>query len=221
MKPQIIDLDADRRPRRPRETGDIPTHEAVIIAFDPGGTTGWSLISVRKDSLIASNGISVLSSIRKWQHGQVDCGSTKGNLGNSLYAGISTHGESAGAATLARLCRAWPGAAIVVERFDLRQFSRDQNLLSPQRITSKLEQYLWLDGRDYFTQTPSEGKTTATDERLKNWGLYSSTGGMNHARDADRHAITFLRKAAAPGKEAVELRQAAWPHIFKPPVLKE
>lgn len=229
----IIDLDAARKPRSGFQikSDDMP-NTVQVLALDPGGTTGWCLLSCEPLSLVPgyapyvpgedlpndnamSNG-SVLKKIKGWQFGQVDCGATKGNLGNSLYAGISTAGESAGAAVIARHIRAWPGAAVVVESFILRQFSRDQDLLSPQRITAKIEQYLWLDGREYFTQTPSEAKVSATDERLKEWGFYSSDGGMQHARDATRHAITFLRKASVPGRKAAELRAAAWPHFFGP-----
>jgi hypothetical protein len=212
VKPQIIDLDANRRPRVIEPPEDLPQF-AQVIAIDPGGTTGWCLMEVEPRSLLPE-GPGVLESVRKWKIGQVDCGSTRGNLGTSPYAGISTAGESAGAAVLSRLIRNWPGAAIVVESFVLRQFSKDQDLLSPQRITAKLEQYLWTDGRDYFTQSPSEGKTTATDERLKTWGFYTSEGGMVHARDATRHALTFLRRASQPGLKGAGLRCAAWPHLY-------
>jgi hypothetical protein len=215
VKPQVIDLDANRRPREVKtmDPDDIPA-SAQVIAIDPGGTTGWCIISCDPESLLPG-GPSVLKSVRKWNIGQVDCGSTRGNLGNSPYAGISTAGESAGSAVIARLIRNWPGAAIVVESFELRKFSKDQDLLSPQRITAKIEQYLWLDGKNYFTQTASEGKSSATDERLKDWGFYTSEGGMVHARDATRHALTFLRRASQPGRKAAELRQAAWPWFYE------
>ncbi len=212
MKPQVIDLDANRSPREPFVLEESP-QMVQVLALDPGGTTGWCIITCPPDALLPE-GPSVLRSVRRWYFGQVDCGSTRGNLGNSPYAGISTAGESAGAAVLARHIRNWPGAAVVVESFILRQFSKDQDLLSPQRITAKVEQYLWLDGRNYFTQQPSEAKTSATDERLKEWGFYTSEGGMQHARDATRHALTFLRRASQPGRRAVELREAAWPHFY-------
>ena len=214
MKHQVIDLDANRRPRKVKviDPEDIPS-EVQVLALDPGGTTGWTILTCDPIALLPE-GPSVLKSVQRWYIGQVDCGSTKGNLGNSPYTGISTAGESAGAAVLGRLARNWPGAAIVVESFILRQFSKDQDLLSPQRITAKFEQYLWLDGRSYFTQSPSEAKTSATDERLKTWGFYTSEGGLRHARDATRHGLTFLRRASQPGRKAAELRVAAWPHFF-------
>lgn len=222
MLPIIINLDETRgtnttlapKRKRPPSWNTFPLI-ATIIAIDPGGTTGWSLMHVDPMALLPSNDIRVLDSIQEWQHGQVDCGSTKGNLATSPYAGISTHGESAGANVLSGLIRTWPGAAVVVESFQLRQFSRDQDLLSPQRVTSKLEQDLWLNSREYFTQTPSEGKVSATDVRLREWGLYDKRGGLQHARDADRHAITFLRRCCQPGRKAQDLREAAWPHLFQ------
>lgn len=211
MKPRIHDLDAFRRPRAEVDFDVPPLVE--LISLDPGGTTGWNLMRLHPEALLPE-GPSVLKSIKEWQIGQVDCGSTKGNLGISPYAGISTTGECAGAATLGKFIRAWPGAAVVVESFYLREFSKDQDLLSPQRITAKIEQYLWSDRRDYFTQQPAEAKATATDERLKLWGFYTSEGGMVHARDATRHALTFLKKASQANPKAAALRAAAWPWFY-------
>ena len=53
-------------------------------------------------------------------------------------------------------------------------------------------------------------KNTATDDRLKAWDLYQREGGMEHARDADRHAITFLRRASG----SKQLRANSWPLMF-------
>jgi hypothetical protein len=40
--------------------------------------------------------------------------------------------------------------------------------------------------------------------------VYDPTGGLIHARDADRHALLFLRKAKAKS----QFRAQAWPHLF-------
>jgi hypothetical protein len=56
-----------------------------------------------------------------------------------------------------------------------------------------------------FVQNASMAKSTATDERLKDAGLYRP--GMLHAVDAMRHATTFLRRARADSK----LREKAFP----------
>lgn len=202
----------------PENFGKNPT----VIALDPGGTTGWSIFTVKAETMSTAEEHRkygrVLDHVVKWDHGQVDCGSTKGNLGTSRHSGISTDGENAGINELVGLVRAWPGAAIVIEDFilDPARFNTGRDLLSPVRITAALSFLLYLQRREYFVQNAALAKTTATDARLKAWGYYSSTGGLNHARDADRHALTFLRRCANPTRQGRELREAAWPHLYGP-----
>ena len=211
MMVQMVDLMAERKPRRdPSERWrDLPK-TFVVIAFDPGGTTGWSLMEVHPTVFTRRD--KILDNLLIHQHGEVDCGSKRGNLGLSGHDGISTSGEAAGTNALIRLCKAWPGAAIVIEDFILLQERKDRDLLSPVRITAAISYSLWLQGREYTVQSPAMAKTVATDARLKDWGLYDRHGGLGHARDADRHAITFLRRAVG----SADLRQRAWPHLFSP-----
>lgn len=208
----ITTVDLAKRTRRRR--GCIPDDEisydsATVIAVDPGGTTGWSLISVHPECLTDPHA-KILDNIFQHQHGQVDCGSHRGNLGESLHSGISTDGEFSGVYDLAKFIRSWPVSAVVVEDFILRQSRMDRELLSPVRVTAALGYSMWLTGRDYHTQTPADAKGTCTDARLKEWNLYDPYGSMVHARDADRHAILFLRRAKAKRS----LRELAWPHLF-------
>lgn len=171
----------------------------TVVAIDPGGTTGWSVMCVEADALVDPD-VSILRSIAHRATGQVD-------LGN----------EDAHAAQLVELLAAWPLAAVVIEDFTLRTFKMSRELLSPVRLTAKIEYVLYQGledcepaGRRVFKQQPSQAKSTATDERLRQWGLYIREGGMEHARDADRHAITFLRRA----KDKPKIRHAAWPHLY-------
>jgi hypothetical protein len=171
----------------------------TVVAIDPGGTTGWSVMCVEADALCDPD-VSILKSIAHRASGQVD-------LGN----------EDAHAGELVELLAAWPLAAVVIEDFQLRTFKMSRELLSPVRITAKVEYALFHglqdcvpEGRRVFKQNPSLAKSTATDDRLKQWRLYIREGGMEHARDADRHAITFLRRA----KDKPKIRHAAWPHLF-------
>lgn len=184
---------------------------ATVISLDPGGTTGWSVMDVHPEALTDPD-VPILGNINLWSHGQVDCGSTKGNLGTSSHAGISTTGEAAGVAELVGLCRSWPGACVVIEDFIVRRFDQSRDFLSPIRITAAISQWLWQQNRSYFVQQPAYAKTTATDDRLRHWGLYERSGGQNHARDADRHSITFLRKCKADK----EFRERAFPHLYSP-----
>lgn len=208
----ITTVDITYNSRRRREyirDHEITYDSATVIAVDPGGTTGWSMISVIPEVLVAKDAY-ILENITTHQHGQVDCGSTRGNLATSLHCGISTHGEFSGVFDLAKFIRQWPTAAVVIEDFQLRQYRKDRELLSPVRITAALGHSLWTTGRDYHIQSPSDAMNVCTDARLKEWGMYDPYGGMGHARDADRHAILFLRRA----KTNKNLRAIAWPHLF-------
>lgn len=196
----------------PTDPNDLP-ETATIIALDPGGTTGWSMMNFHPDALVPEARVGFLENLEEWKHGEIDCGSKTGNLGVTLDPGISTDGEFAGTNEIAGFLRAWPGAAVVIESFDLRQFSKDQDLLSPQRLKATIGYDLWMQSREYFTQRPAD-KPIASDDRLKIWGLYQREGGMGHARDADRHAIIFARRCASVGRRGRELRERAWPHLY-------
>lgn len=192
---------------------------ATVIAVDPGGTSGWCALAVEADALACSD-VSILASIVHNTIGQV--------------AGD----ENEQADFLVELMYCWPSATRVIEDFTLRKFSRGRELLSPVRITARIEYGLagseWLrqdglggddgwDGGPFPIVTTTDGtaqrmfyqpselaKTTVTDARLRDWGLY--TPGQEHARDALRHAITFLRRA----KERPRLRALAWGSLYLP-----
>lgn len=171
-----------------------------LIAFDPGGTTGWSLLVLPREI----NGIDIFSlpfgDILKnrviWEHGEIDC-----------------YEEDLGASAMMQLVQEYPNAGVVVEDFVLRadRFERSRNLLSPVRLTAKLEHYLWRTGRKMLLQQPSLAKTTVTDDRLKIWGCY--VPGMPHARDADRHIITFIRRCYGP--QGFPLRHNTWTYAYE------
>lgn len=205
-----IDITKNRRRRKGYlKESEITYNEACVIAIDPGGTSGWSLISVHPEALTEPKA-DMFENIFEHKHGQVDCGSHRGNLGTSLHDGISTEGEFSGVYDLTELIRMWPSAAVVIEDFNLRQMRMDRELLSPVRITSAIGHQMWLDGRDYHVQQPSDAKNVCSDNRLRKWRMYDKSGGMQHARDADRHAILFLRKA----KMQKDFRALAWPHLY-------
>lgn len=203
-----------RRANRP-DPADLPLH-AAVLAFDPGETTGWSLLVALPEGLSSIEEhakYGVLKNISDWKHGQIDCGNQKGN-GSFHYH--STSGEAAGVNEIVGLIRAWPGAAIVFEDFiiDPRRLTQTRDLLSPVRVTSAVSFYLWLQRRGYFVQSASLAKTTVPDERLRSWGFYDKYGGLGHARDADRHGLTFLKRAAQKDAKGRELRKTAWPYLF-------
>lgn len=176
---------------RKKARDDEPSPWASVIAIDPGGTTGWSVIMVHPDSLIEDD-VSILGNIEHFAQGQ------------------SVGHEHAQEKELLELIDAWPDAAIVIEDFILRKQLRDRGLLSPVRITEVLDFACWMNNRRTFKQQPSAAKGAVTDDRLKSWGLYVREGGMEHARDATRHGLHFLRRT----KEKPSLRKMAWPYLF-------
>lgn len=183
---------------------------ATVIALDPGETTGWAMWNVFPEALCDPKE-NIFDCVQLWTHGQVECVERfEHDEFEDMGVAFVNESEAIGVAELVGLLRSWDGATVVIESFILRQQRKDSALLSPVRITAALSQWLWQQRRSYFVQQPSLAKTTATDERLKAWGAYHRSGGLNHARDADRHAITFLRRCKADPK----LRHKAFPHLF-------
>lgn len=171
---------------------------AKLLWFDPGGTTGWSVMIVHPDALVERD-VPILGNIEYHQTGQIP------------GAGMGDESEQLAISRIMDLISNWAGSAIGAESFRLRQFTKDVELLTPVRLIAAMQYALWAGGWGRLHQQPPEqAKTTATDARMKAWGLYNMHSG-GHARDADRHAITFLRRC----KENPKLRELAWPWLFQ------
>jgi len=170
-----------------------PLDNPTLISIDPGGTSGWSVLSVHPEALCVP-GVAILPNVLHWSHGQI--------VGD----------ENEQTAQILGIVDSWPGCYVLVEDFILKTSISGREVLSPVRITAKLEYALWVSGRPNSRQMPSEAKSVATDERLRRWGFYQREGGLEHARDADRHGLTWLRKC----KEKEWLRAACWPYLFGP-----
>lgn len=180
--------------------GSDKTGWASTVWVDPGGTTGWAVMSVDPSILVEAKPIE--NNIAHWA-----CGNSTGN-------------ENQMASEMLELFDSWEDAAIGIERFQLRQLHVD---LSPVSVTGKIEYGLWLmekwqaeederpmgRGRYVFKQEPSLAKRTLTDERQREWKLWES--GPDHQRDAVKHCFTFLQRA----QEKPRLRSVAWPSLFK------
>jgi hypothetical protein len=184
----------------------------TVISIDPGGVTGWSVMEVHPEALVDTD-VSILDNILNRDNGQVRAMPVEGPKKPKVRE-LSREERACVRAILNDVILRYPNAAVVIEDFILRRASMDRELLSPVRLTAALE---WAiddlpERYELFRQTPAEAKQLATDDRLKNWGLYQRAGGMQHARDADRHSITFLRKAKYSGG----VRGEAWPHIYTP-----
>ncbi len=184
----------------------------TVISIDPGGTTGWSVFVVHPEALVDKD-VPILTNILHRDNGQVRAIPPK-EKGKIKVRELSMEERRCVRTIMQDVVLKWPGACVVIEDFILRERSMSRELLSPVRLTAALELLIDDSGMEFDLQrqTPAEAMQTATDDRLKKWGLYQRAGGMQHARDADRHSVTFLRKCKASGL----LRGQAWPHLFAP-----
>jgi len=176
---------------------DRPT----TLWFDPGGTTGWSRMSCSVEALTDSD-VSVLGTL-EWEHGEIRC----------------LEDEEAGLDQWLAVASEVPGACIGIEDFVPRFFNSSWDFYSPMRLTAAAK---WIFHAQLGTesvhikkQEASDAKDEITNDRLKRWGLYERKGGLEHARDADRHAILWLRKCKGTDKVSRTRRQEAWPHLYR------
>jgi hypothetical protein len=168
--------------------------DPVLISIDPGGTTGWSIMQVHPEALCRPS-VPVLRNVLHWTHGEL--------VGPEI---VQTN-------EIIKMVQEWPGACLLVEDFILRMRNMDRELLSPVRIRAMLSYGLDMAGlSEYFSQSAGDAKETVNDDRLKRWGFYQRAGGLGHARDADRHSLTWLQSC----KKYAWLRARCWPHIYGP-----
>lgn len=162
----------------PADAEEDEEQHYTSIAFDPGGTTGWSVMAVHPDA-IDNEEYNITDNIVFWSAGE--------------FVGS----EDDMADQMADLAEAWEHAKIVCEDFVLRKFSSSRELLSPVRVFSKFEHRLWMlpRRRPIIWQPSSLAMSTITDQRLQKMGLYAPLVGKEHARDAVRHNLTWLRRA--------------------------
>jgi hypothetical protein len=205
-----------------------PDELAIVVAFDPGGTTGWCALGV--DPLVLSGSHNILplqEEIILKEHGEIDCMGRRGEIPRANHA-INMGGENAGVLVMADIVlKRYPYSAIVIEDFiiDFKKIDKTRDALSPVRLTSAFSYAVWAEGpviggglERIFIQDRTNPKTTCTDDRLKNWGLYDRHSGL-HARDAMRHAFYFLRQCRGTGLMETERRFFAWPHLFDDPAI--
>lgn len=154
-----------------------------VIALDPGGTSGWALFQVHPDAMTGDPEIPIFSNIEWW---------TAGEFTGSSYSQCDE---------IVELCNSWPGARLVTEDFKLRQMAAQ---LDPVEINHTI---IWaLRPRYFVKQSASLAMGTVPDERQKDWGLWLP--GKPHARDAVKHAVTFLkRKKQQAVVEAARVRR--------------
>lgn len=144
----------------------------VVLALDPGGTSGWSIFGVHPEAMGGDPDVHVL-----------------GQYGNLLFwsAGEFTGKQHNQVDQIVDLANAWPTARLVTEDFKLRQLNAE---LSPVEINATIG---WaLRPRYWVPQMAALAMETVTDERQKALGFW--VPGKPHARDAVKHGITFLKR---------------------------
>lgn len=201
-----------------------PDDLAIVVGFDPGGTTGYCVMGIKPDALAV--GTDLRSHLEYIDYGQIDCGTRHGQTGVGMmrgHDGLNIAGETDGIVRMLNIWDSFDYCAVVIEDFvlDVRKANMGRELLTPVRIIagfSTLLQYSY-DTRaleTIFVQNRALAKTTCTDERLQNWNLYDRNSGP-HARDATRHAYYFLRACSGNSLDARSKRHLGWPHLFDDP----
>lgn len=191
----------------PEDFGD--EKNLVLLSLDPGETTGWSAMRVPVAALRQRGAARTLQRCW-WAHGTIQrsgigTGSMAQAVSDSRHVTnifglmdrvfeefVHTADDGEGGLDV------FDEFVLVMENFKLRMMSMDENLLAPVRIKERLLDRLWVarSPLPVFLQAPSDAKKIVSDERLRTWGMYRSNSGP-HARDADRHAILFLRRFAS------------------------
>jgi hypothetical protein len=221
------------------------------IWFDPGGTTGWALVSLH-EGVIGPEPFDLWLAAREYNRGgsagesdpdeELEAARIEWKaevVEQSEYSildivafwavGQFTGRIDAQVDAMLDLVEAWPADTVLgCEDFILRQFRMDRMLLEPVRVTERFRQVIrdtgpagraWRPGvaeslgfsranvaagpRDVLLQPASIALSTITDDRLKRMNsadgrqrqvYFNGTAGAPHARDALRHAFTFLRR---------------------------
>lgn len=150
-------------------SGDDDPEAYQVLSLDPGGITGWSIFSVHPDAMGGDPAFPVLENVEWWT------------------AGEFTGTQDSQCDEILELVNSWPGARLLTEGFKLRQMNAE---LDPVEINAIIR---WaVRPRYWVVQNASLAMSTVTDDRQKAWGFWVS--GKEHARDAVKHNITFLKR---------------------------
>lgn len=170
-------------PEETAEWADDP--EAYqVISLDPGGTTGWALFQVHPLAMEGDPTVPVMPNVEWWTAGQFT-GKQDDQIDEIL-----------------ELVKSWPYARLVTEDFHVRQLNV---LLDPAEINAVLR---WSCRPRYWVkQQPDLAMSTVTDDRQKSWGFWIP--GQEHARDAVKHNITFLKRRKEAAVKAARIAAAA------------
>lgn len=168
----------------------------VVCSYDPGHTTGWSGWRVPL-SVLSVQGTQRSLARAHWAMGQIV--PTKEAWRQGLWVSNTVDQMlEVGRWVYSELVDEAAGDvfAFVYEGFRLRYFDTDPALLAPVEVGAVLRDRLRDVKVPLYMQLSSGPLTTVTDERLRRWCVYRRDSG-EHARDAQRHGIFFLRRIAS------------------------
>lgn len=165
----------------------------VVCAYDPGETTGWSVWRAPLHTLVGQGTRRTLAR-SKWALGQIRASTEALQRGEGDSEMVDKMME-VGRWAYEEFTHEGDEFVFVHEGFKLRMMSMEDNLLAPVRVNAIWKDRLRGKGVQIYEQQPGEAKRVVTDARLNEWSVYRK--GMEHARDAERHAILFLRKVAS------------------------
>lgn len=186
-----------------RESGlpeELDSSDSIvyILGIDPGVTTGLSVLKVDVEDGIPNP--ADREKVKFWNT-QISYGGS-GNATDLLKVSKGGWPEQEIASQIYDLFiqlfgDSYGNAIIVIEDFVVRKMNSTRDFLSPVRITAGILQELYSNKVDHnyiYFQSPSDAKGTCTDERMDRWGFSIRTQKDRHGRDANRHAVLFLRK---------------------------
>lgn len=177
--------------------GSDDGQKLFVVAFDPGGKTGWCVMRINYAALLAGGLSGVALSHPDPEVFSFRAGFFEGpepyqaEMMMALLRGTWMHGEGvwdAGEDSDLFVC--------VVESFYLRMMGGEE-LLSPVRISAMFSQLAW---RSLFLpvvpQSPSDAFRTITDKVLLRLNLWTGPEGKvgEHQRDATKHAALMARR---------------------------
>lgn len=159
-------------------------NEYSVVAFDPGGITGWAVFTVHKKAFAKPQN-KILSNLVEYDWGEFD-GIENDQIEQALQLIYETRFRPM---PFVRDCD------VVTEDFVLLQSIGGKELLSPVRINAALDYALYrnINGTALkLTYQSRSVRTGITRERLALWGFPKVRG--KDAFAAVQHAITWLRR---------------------------
>ncbi len=142
----------------------ITPFTGVVLALDPGETTGWAKFSATPEQAVLE-----------------DYGQTK------------TWPIVDGVSGISELLQQHTPTILVIESYRVYEWKVEDHSWSSVptlQLIGCIKTLSIQHNKPVYEQTAQIAKNFCTDERLKLWGMYPK--GLRHARDAIRHGIYYL-----------------------------